>query len=167
MDASPNLIPLAYTLPAGLRPSPWSHGRCASAHAASARPALANLFGTGKGTFGPGDLEAEFMLTHVNAPAAEHNAFVFEPQPLLHGGGTAQFDMAARAHDTVPGNGSMRRPEGPCYLPRVTRIAGGARHAAVGRDFAFRDFPDGDQQIAEHTLFTRQAPLPAPPGQPS
>ena len=120
---------------------------------ARARSALENIFGTRTSSFWPCGFEAEFMQTHVNAPAAKGDAFVLEPQPLFHGGGAAQFDVAAGAHHAVPWYRPVRRSQRPRDLPRVTRVAGGPSHAAVGRNFAFWDFPDGNQQIAEHALY--------------
>jgi hypothetical protein len=72
-------------------------------HAARARSALENIFGTRKGSSGPRGVESEFMETRLNAPAAKGDAFVLKPQPLLHCGRAAQFDVAARAHHAVPG----------------------------------------------------------------
>ena len=120
--------------------------------AASARSALENSFGTRTGSFGRG-FEAEFMQTHVNAPAAKGDAFVLEPQPLLHRGRAAQFDVTARAHHAVPGYRPVRRSQGPRHLSRVPRITGGAGHTSVRGNFAFRNFPDGTEQIAEHALY--------------
>lgn len=94
------------------------------------------------------------MQAHMNAPAAKGDAFVLEPQPLLHGGRAPQFDVSARAHYAVPGYCPVRRPQRPRDLPGVTRITGGPGHAAVGGNFAFRNFPDGNQQIAEHALYS-------------
>ena len=127
--------------------------------AARARPALENIFGTPTRTFRPRGFEAKFVDAHVNAPAAKCHAFVLKPQPLLHPRRAAQFDVTARAHYAVPGNGPVRRAQRPRNLPRVTRITSGSGHAAVGRNLAFRDFPDGSEQIAEHVL-TSPAPLP-------
>ena len=68
-----------------------------------ARSSLENFFGTRTSSFWPCGFEAEFMQTHVNAPAAKGDAFVLQPQPLLHCGRAAQFDVTACAYHAVPG----------------------------------------------------------------
>jgi len=79
------------------------------------------------------------MELHVHALAAEANAFHFEPHALLMGHFALEADLAARAHDALPGKGVTGAPEKLDHLPVVERIAGGGRHLGIGRDLAARD----------------------------
>ena len=99
------------------------------------------------------------MLGHVNAPAAKGDAFVLETEALFHARGAAQFDMAAGAYDTVPGNRAVRCAQGPRDLPGLTRVSRGARHVTVSSDFALRDFPHRLDQFSQHAGLMRRARL--------
>jgi len=104
-------------------------------------------------------LESKFVQAHVNAAAAEGDAFAFEPEALLHAGMAAQFDFTASANDAVPGDGAVRGTQGPGDLPRVPGESSGASHFTVGGHFASRNVPNGSGQGAErfrHPLAGRQ-----------
>lgn len=87
------------------------------------------------------------MHAHVDASPAKRDSFAFEPQPLLHSRMTAEFDLSPGADHSMPWNRPVRGPQRPGDLPRILRKSGGARHLAVCRHLAPRNFPDRREQI--------------------
>ncbi len=79
------------------------------------------------------------MQLHVNALAAEANAFHFEPHALLVGHFALEADLATRAYDALPGKGITGAPEKLNHLPVVQGIAGRGGDLRVRRDLAARD----------------------------
>jgi hypothetical protein len=45
----------------------------------------------------------KFVRFHIHTPAPETHTFSFQPQPLLDSVIAAQFDLAARAENALPG----------------------------------------------------------------
>jgi hypothetical protein len=81
------------------------------------------------------------MLFHPNPRSVERNPFRLQPEPLFQAVFTRERDLSARPNYAMPGQraGPSQRPN---YLSGASRKAGRARHLAVGRYFAFRDFSD-------------------------
>jgi hypothetical protein len=97
-------------------------------------------------------LKPEFMEPHIHTPAAEGYAFGLEPEALVNGGVTAQFDLSARADDPVPGK-TGGRVERPGHLAGSTRVAGCLGDRAVGGYVTVRHFADGSNDAFAHLNF--------------
>lgn len=83
------------------------------------------------------------MHLQVSPFSMKCDAFQFEAQALLRAGPTGQFDSAARAHHTLPGQRAGRnRPEQPGDGPMVERVSGCRGHLPVRGDAALRNRQD-------------------------
>jgi hypothetical protein len=86
------------------------------------------------------------VLFHVDAAAAERDAFGLEAEALLEGGFSTQLDFTAGAEDPLP-----REPDGAAQdaddLAGGAGMSGSAGDGTVSRDFAARDGANSGENI--------------------
>jgi hypothetical protein len=94
--------------------------------------------------------ERVFAALHVDAGAGEPDTFHAQSAALLEGGVVVEFDVAARAKDTVPGQGiGGVDAEEACDGTMIEGVARGCGNFAVRADFARRD---GENDAAEGSV---------------
>jgi len=82
------------------------------------------------------------MRFHIHSLTAKTNALCFQPEPLLQRVFAVKLDFAAKAEHTLPGDADgvvQNTRNQACAAWQSCRPP----HRAVGRNFSFRDFPDG------------------------
>jgi hypothetical protein len=92
---------------------------------------------------------------HVDAPPAEGDAFIFEPEPLLHTWMPAELDLAAGADYAMPRDCAMCGPQRPGDLPRVPGKSGRTRYLTISCDLTSWNPPHRRHEIAENERAAR------------
>jgi hypothetical protein len=93
----------------------------------------------------------EFVAFHVYAPAAEHDTFRFEPQPLLNRGIAAQLDFASGTKHAMPGKIESSMECGD-DLSRGPGITCGPGDRTIRRHSSSRDRADSSQYLLSHRI---------------
>lgn len=88
-----------------------------------------------------GGAEPELMPVHIDTPAAERDAFHFQPHFLLQRIVTSHANRAACADHSMPRQ-PLKRTQRPNGLPRASRESGCRSHLAIGSHLPFRNFPN-------------------------
>ena len=86
------------------------------------------------------------MLFHVDAAAAEGDAFGFEAKALLKAGFSTQLDFTAGAENALPGESDGAAQDAD-DLAGGAGMSGSAGDSAIGRDFAPRDGANSGEDI--------------------
>jgi hypothetical protein len=97
-----------------------------------------------------------FVQFHVHLAASEGDAFSFQPESLLEGVVSAQFDSASGAQDALPGQ-AHGAAERRYHLAGGTGKSGGFRNRSVGGNLALWDLADDRNNLLLHGFLRSDA----------
>lgn len=93
-----------------------------------------------------------FVPLHVNSAARKYDAFLFQPQPLLERGVSAEQDASVGADNAMPRYIGRARVQRPRHLARRAVVTGRSRNRAVCCNAPARDFPNDRQHLFLHEV---------------